>query len=162
MLGHLRRATRCSGRRIADPEASKGPPGGAAGLGLLDIETALDGAKRLAEVAAGDRERRAGRAATRCTSARPTGPALARPLLELGGRPDGAVSADGRIMGCYLHGLFAADGFRHAFLSRLRRRGRSPGSLTRRRSRPTLDALADHLEAALDLDGLLELARSGE
>ena len=53
---------------------------------------------------------------------RTSGPALARPMLDLAGRPDGAVSADGRIMGCYVHGLFAADGFRHAFLARLRAR----------------------------------------
>ena len=32
---------------------------------------------------------------------------------------DGAVTKDGRIFGTYLHGLFAADGFRRAFLDRL-------------------------------------------
>ena len=32
-------------------------------------------------------------------------------------RARGAVSVDGRVMGCYLHGLFAADGFRRAFLT---------------------------------------------
>ena len=45
-----------------------------------------------------------------------------RPMLDLGGRPDGAVSADGRIMGSYLHGIFAGDDFRHAFLNALRTR----------------------------------------
>ena len=47
------------------------------------------------------------------------GPDLARPMLSLDGGPDGAVSADGRVAGCYLHGLFASDSFRHAFLARL-------------------------------------------
>ena len=48
---------------------------------------------------------------------RTSGPALARPMLDLDGRPDGAVSPDGRIMGCYVHGLFADDDFRPAFLA---------------------------------------------
>ena len=41
-------------------------------------------------------------------------------MLDLGGRPDGATSADGRVMGCYLHGIFASDDFRRAFLKRLK------------------------------------------
>ena len=80
-------------------------------------------------------------------------------MLDLDGRPDGAVSPDGRIMGCYVHGLFAADGFRHAFLARLRERTPS-GLAFEQQIEATLDALADHLEAHVDLDGLLALARS--
>ena len=61
-------------------------------------------------------------------------------------------------MGTYLHGLFAADGFRRAFLAALgapvrRSRSYEAGIET------TLDALAAHLEAHLDLDALLALAR---
>ncbi|MGH6916686.1 MAG: cobyric acid synthase, partial [Geminicoccaceae bacterium] len=87
------------------------------------------------------------------------GPAHARPMLVLDGRPDGAVSADGRIMGCYVHGLFAADGFRHAFLARLKARAPS-GLAFEQQIEATLDALADHLEVHADLDGLLALAGS--
>ena len=80
-------------------------------------------------------------------------------MLELQGRPDGAVSADGRIMGCYVHGLFAADGFRHAFLSRLR--AREPSGLAfEQQIEATLDGLAGHLEAHVDLEGVLAIARS--
>ena len=79
-------------------------------------------------------------------------------MLEIDGRPDGAVSADGRVMGCYLHGLFAADGFRHAFLRRLRSRDLS-GINFEAQLDATLDALAAHLEQHLDLDRILELAR---
>jgi adenosylcobyric acid synthase len=62
-------------------------------------------------------------------------------------------------MGCYVHGLFAADGFRHAFLARLK--ARAPSRLAfEQQIDATLDALADHLEAHVDLDGLLALARS--
>jgi adenosylcobyric acid synthase len=148
------------GRRIADPVGIEGPPAEAAGLGLLDLATTLQSAKRLAEVsgrevASGERlqgyEMHVGET---------TGPALARPMLELAGRPDGAVSEDGRIMGCYVHGLFAADGFRHAFLARLRERAVS-GVAYETQIEASLDALADHLEASLDTDGLLALARAG-
>jgi adenosylcobyric acid synthase len=63
-------------------------------------------------------------------------------------------------MGCYVHGLFAADGFRHAFLARLRERAVS-GVAYETQIEASLDALADHLEASLDTDGLLALARAG-
>jgi adenosylcobyric acid synthase len=148
------------GQRIADPEGVEGRPGEAAGLGLLELETVLAGDKRLVlvegvEVASGEKirgyEMHIGRSA---------GPGLARPMLKLGGRPDGAVSADGRIMGCYVHGLFAADGFRHVFLARLRERVNS-GVVYEAEVEATLDALAEHLEASVDVAGLLELARRG-
>lgn len=60
-------------------------------------------------------------------------------------------------MGTYLHGLFAADGFRRAFLARL-------GAPARRRVHyeatvdAALDAIADLLESEIDLDRLLDLA----
>ena len=78
-------------------------------------------------------------------------------MLVLGGAPDGAVSADGRVRGCYLHGLFAADGFRHAFLDRLRRREAS-GLADEAEMEAALDELAGHLERHLDLDRLREAA----
>jgi adenosylcobyric acid synthase len=85
------------------------------------------------------------------------GPGLARPMLRLGDRTEGAVSADGRVAGCYLHGLFADDPFRRAFLSRL---GAAPSAFAYQPAIDnTLDRLADHLEASLDLDRLLAAAR---
>ena len=50
---------------------------------------------------------------------RTDGPDRARPFAEVGGRPEGAVSPDGRVMGSYLHGMFTADAFRAAWLSGL-------------------------------------------
>ena len=148
------------GRRIADPEGVEGPPGEAAGLGLLELETVLGGDKRLAlvegvEVLSGKKIR-----GYEMHLGRTAGPGLARPMLELGGRAEGAVSASGRVMGCYVHGLFAADGFRHAFLGRLRARAVS-GVAYEAEIEAALDGLAAHLEASLDLDGLLALARAG-
>jgi adenosylcobyric acid synthase len=148
------------GRRIADPDGAEGRPGEAAGLGLLEVETVLGGDKRLGEVegievSSGEKiqgyEMHIGRSA---------GPGLARPMLELAGRPDGAVSANGRITGCYVHGLFAADGFRHVFLARLRERAGS-GVAYETEVEAALDALAEHLEASVDVAGLLQLARRG-
>ena len=86
-----------------------------------------------------------------------TGPGLARPMLDLAGRPDGAVSADGNVAGCYLHGLFASDPFRHAFLARL---GCTDGGVAYEAMiERVLDGLADHLERSLDLASLLAAAR---
>jgi adenosylcobyric acid synthase len=124
---------------------------------MLDLDTVLTGEKQLHEVRGRDVASGEQVHGYEMHLGRSSGPALARPMLELAGRPDGAVSADGRIMGCYVHGLFAADGFRHAFLARLKNRARS-GLCFERQIDATLDRLADHLEAHLDLDGLLRLA----
>jgi adenosylcobyric acid synthase len=144
------------GRQIADPEGQEGTPGDMPGLGLLDVATVLGGDKQL--VAAGGREI-AGGAEVRGYEMHlglTEGPGSARPMLDLGGRPDGAVSTDGRVAGCYLHGLFACDAFRHAFLARL---GGCGSAAYEARIESVLDALADHLERHLDLAALLAAAR---
>jgi adenosylcobyric acid synthase len=149
------------GRRIADPEGIEGPPGEAEGLGLLDLETVLGGDKTLVEAEGVEVESGEPVRGYEMHVGVTGGPALERPLLALAGRPQsagGAVSADGRVLGCYLHGLFAADGFRHAFLSRLKLRAVS-GLAYEAEVERTLDALADHLAAHLDLDRLLAAAR---
>jgi adenosylcobyric acid synthase len=68
---------------------------------------------------------------------------------------DGAGSADGRIWGCYLHGLFANEAFRRAWLSSLGWRGAAAAASLSLSAR--FDALADHIESALDIDRLLEI-----
>ncbi|MHA1154231.1 MAG: cobyric acid synthase [Alphaproteobacteria bacterium] len=167
IASHLRRGGQllglCGGYQmlggaVCDPRGIEGKPGEADGLGLLEIETELSGDKTLSEVegkeiASGEPVR-----GYEMHVGATTGADLARPMLELSGRPEGAVSADGRVMGCYLHGLFAADGFRHAFLSRLRNRATS-GLAYEAEIERTLDRLAEHLEAHLDLDALLAAAR---
>jgi adenosylcobyric acid synthase len=81
----------------------------------------------------------------------------ARPLLEIGGRPEGAMSADGLVSGTYLHGLFAADGFRRVFLSKL---GARASHSYETGVEAALDGLAAHLAAHLDLEAILAIARA--
>jgi len=146
------------GKRLSDPMGIEGPAGDTPGLGWLDIETEISGDKALREVTA--RELTTGESVTgyEMHMGVTTGPGLARPMADIAGRVDGAVDETGRVMGCYLHGLFAADGFRHAFLNRLRD-GRIGGSSYDASVERVLDRLADHMEAHLDIDALLQAAR---
>ncbi len=145
------------GRIVADPDGVEGPAGSVPGLGLLDVDTVLTGDKRLAAVSGHDAdgvpvcgyEMHMGRTA---------GPDAARPVLRLAdGRAEGATSADGRVQGTYLHGLFGDDAQRAAWL---RRWGAAPsGHRHAAAVEAALDGLAAHLEAAMDLERLLSLAR---
>ncbi len=147
------------GRTIGDPAGLEGAPGEAPGLGLLDLRTTLLAEKsvRLAQ----GREVLSGLpvAGYEIHLGRTDGPDAARPLLEVEGRPEGARSADGRVAGCYLHGIFASDGFRSAFLERLRS-GAASALAYEARIEATLDELAAHLERHLAMDRLLAIAQS--
>jgi len=147
------------GQRVADPHGVEGAPGETPGLGLLDVETVLAPAKTVGLAAGTDR--RSGEAVRgyEIHAGETRGPDTARPMLALdGGRPDGAVSPDGRVMGGYLHGLYAADGFRRAFLAAIRD-GTFAARAWEAEVEAALDALADRVAAAVDLDRLLALAR---
>ncbi len=145
------------GRTIADPQGVEGCRATAPGLGLLDVDTVLGAAKRLRSVQGVEVATGAPVAGYEMHLGETAGPGLARPMLRLAGRNDGAVSADGLVAGCYLHGLFANDAFRRRFLARL---GAACGDFAyEHRVEATLDALADHLERHLDLSALLAAAR---
>ncbi|MEK9753979.1 MAG: cobyric acid synthase [Rhodospirillaceae bacterium] len=146
------------GRTVADPDGIEGPPGEVAGLGLLDVTTVIGGDKSL--VAVSGRALPGGEAVAgyEMHMGRTLGPDTGRPWLELeGGRSDGAQSADGRVMASYVHGVFAADEFRGAFLARLRT-GRSSDVAYEALVEATLDKLAAHLEAHIDIEALLAAA----
>jgi adenosylcobyric acid synthase len=149
------------GRRIVDPRGIEGP-GEAAGLGLLEVETELTPAKILAEADGTELATGAAVRGYEMHVGETRGPGTARPMLRLAdGRADGAVSSDGLVAGCYLHGIFASDGFRRRFVARL---GGAPDpSLDFAAQIETaLDALAAHLERHLDVDLLLAIARRQE
>lgn len=146
------------GMRIADPLGLEGAPGEAAGLGLLDVETVLTAAKALRPVrgqALGARfdgyEMHMGET---------SGPGTQHPFATFDdGRSDGAVSATGRVMGSYVHGLLADPAQRAALLARL---GVEAGGVDYRASvDAALDEIAAALETHLDIDGLVALAMEG-
>ena len=143
------------GKRLADPNGIEGEPGETAGLGLLAIETTLAGAKTLIQTQGTDLA--SGEAVRGYHMHVGVSSVDAAPLRHLDAGPDGAVSADGCVRGCYLHGLFADDGFRHAFLDSLKRREASSVAYEAVIDE-TLDALAAHMEGHLAVDRLLEVA----
>jgi adenosylcobyric acid synthase len=144
------------GSRIADPQGIEGPPAIVDALGLLDIETVLQGDKVLVETSGtttcGDVPFKGYEMHIGKTTGSPA------PLLTLAdGRPDGGVSPDGRIAGCYIHGLFSEDRQRRHWLQRI---GASTSMLDYEAGiDTTLDELAEHLERHVDCDALLALAR---
>lgn len=144
------------GTQVSDPEGIEGPAGTTPGLGLLDITTTMTPDKRLTRTTAVHAASNLPIDAYEIHIGRSEGPDRARPFALIDGAPEGATSADGRVMGSYLHGMFAGDAFRAAFLTSLglpashRDHGAEVES--------TLDALAAHLEAHLDVAGLLSLA----
>ena len=165
LAAHVRRGGRvlgvCGGfqmlgRSIADPLGVEGPPGQAPGLGLLEVTTTLTDDKVLTpttgRLAAGGRfegyEIHVGRT---------DGPDLARPLLiRDDGTPDGAISADGRVMGAYVHGLFGLGGARTALLAPLG--AISDGVDESARVDAALDEIALALEQAFDIERLAAIA----
>ena len=144
------------GGEIADPEGIEGKPGSVPGLGLLDLTTVMTADKRVTETealhpASGTRVK-----GYEIHLGRTEGPDRARPMFTVNGQPEGALRADGRVMGSYLHGMFTEDAFRRAFLASL---GATPGNASYDQTvEETLDALADHLAAHVDCEGLLRLA----
>lgn len=167
ILAHVRRGGRvlglCGGyqmlgRSVADPSGIEGPPGTSPGLGLLDVETVLGGDKVLRPAAGHTVADATPFAGYEMHLGETRGPDRARPFLTFAdGTQDGAVSVDGRVFGCYVHGLFADDRQRAAWLGRL---GAEPASLNYEAEvEHVLDSLAAHLEHHLDLDRMLALAR---
>ena len=83
-----------------------------------------------------------------------------RPMIDLDGRLDGAISKQGNIRGCYLHGLFGSDAYRKALLKQLGFVAKG-NVIYKNVLESALDELAEQMEAHLDVDELLNLAASG-
>ncbi len=106
------------GKRIFDPNGIEGRPRAVEGLGLLDVETEFDTEKTLAAVEGNLSRSGAAFEGYEMHVGETSGPDIVRPLVTFAnGRADGATSPDGRVAGCYVHGLFASDDARAAFLS---------------------------------------------
>lgn len=144
------------GVEIHDPDGIEGPAGIHKGLGLLDVVTIMHPEKRLAEVSGHHIGTGTAITGYEIHIGKTEGADCDRAWLEIDGRREGAASLDGRIQGCYIHGLFSADGFRAAYLAQL---GAASAIFNYDAEiDQVLDALADHIEAHLDLDQLLSLA----
>ena len=146
------------GRSIADPLGIEGSVPAIAGLGLLDVETRLGPEKALRRVS--------GQAlghpfeGYEMHMGETTGSGTDKPFAHLDhGRADGAISADGRVLGTYCHGLLGGPGLRGEILARI---GVASNPFDHAALVETaLDDLAGGLEAHLDIDGLLALAQTG-
>lgn len=144
------------GQTIDDPEGLEGPPGQVAGLGLLNVETRMARDKTLTRVTGRHVPTDAQIDGYEIHIGRTQGRDCDRPFADLSGVPDGARSRDGRIVGTYLHGLFANDTFRRQWLAQL---GQSSAAVSYAQTiEDTLDTLAAHMERHLDVTGLLACA----
>jgi len=144
------------GRTIADPDGIEGASGLVHGLGLLDVDTILTGEKILQPVSGLLTDSGARFVGYEIHVGRTTGDGLERPYLTIENRPDGAISADGRVMGTYVHGLFAAGTARAAILGKLGAASHSVdhGTLID----GLLDDIAKELERVLDIKTLAAIA----
>lgn len=96
------------GQRVSDPHGVEGSAGESQGLGLLELSTTMGLEKQLRQVAGvcifdGSGARVEGYEIHMGAS---EGAALAAPAFRIGDRSEGACSADGQVMGTYLHGVF--------------------------------------------------------
>jgi adenosylcobyric acid synthase len=145
------------GRTIADPEGIEGPAATVEGLGLLDIATVMSADKSTRLVQGIHCATRTAIEGYEIHLGRSEGPDGARPVVTIDGRADGASSADGRVQGTYVHGLFTGDAFRTAWLAQF---GIASSLAYMIEIESALEALADHLEAHLDIAAMLAIARS--
>jgi adenosylcobyric acid synthase len=96
------------GASVDDPDGVEGAAGASAGLGWFDMRTTLTGEKRLAQVSGECAFADAGVTGYEIHMGVSTGPALQQPAFIIDGRGEGARSADGALLGSYLHGIFDA------------------------------------------------------
>jgi adenosylcobyric acid synthase len=145
------------GKEILDPYGFDGAAGRAEGLGLLDVVTTMTADK--STTAAHGVHCASGTAVSgyEIHLGRIDGADCARPVLSIDGKPEGASSADGRVQGTHVHGLFTSDTFRRAWLKNF---DKVSALAYEQKVEAAIDALADHLEAHLDVDSLLAIARS--
>ena len=164
LQAHIRRGGRvlgiCGGyqmlgREIRDDDGIEGVPSRVAGLGHLDVVTEMKPHKRL--TLSNARHIESGEPVTgyEIHIGETDGPDRDRAWLTLDGRGEGAQSQNGLVQGCYIHGLFAADGFRAEYLRSFGIRSEAHYDQS---VEDALDALAQHMETHLDVDMVAELA----
>lgn len=150
------------GRAIADPHGLEGPAGQSAGLGLLEIDTVLEPEKQLRNVSGRLHLDQAPVGGYEIHAGISSGAGLERPAVMLDdGRADGARSADGQVMGTYLHGLFESPEASAAILRWAGLQQVQAVDYQALRERD-IDRLADEVDAHLDTRLLAKLCGVGE
>ena len=142
---------------VRDPDGIEGNVTEAEGLGLLDVETVMEPEKTVRNVTAHSVHFDLPLEGYEIHLGRTTGPDSLRPSAVINGIEDGAMSADGKVLGTYMHGLFGADAFRGSFLESLGIKG--GGIDYRAEVERALDEVAAELETHLDCDAIFGLAR---
>ncbi len=153
------------GQAIADPQRVESEQERMDGLGLLPIHTTFEAEKATHQATArlrpGGPGWLAGLAGQVLTGyeihmGRTPSPAPWLEIVQRGGEAvqaaDGAAAPDGRVWGCYLHGLFENDVFRRAWLGSLGWAGAAAAAADA--PGDPFDRLADAVERALDLPKL--------
>jgi adenosylcobyric acid synthase len=148
------------GRTISDPLGVEGVSGTIAGLGLLSVDTIMHPDKVVRAVSAQHTRSGLPLQAYEIHIGETSGPDTARAPFTVDGKPEGAMSADGRVTGTYLHGLLSADEFRGAFLSALTGGAHFSDLKYEDTVDETLDALAEHLRDHLDTERILAIAQA--
>jgi adenosylcobyric acid synthase len=145
------------GKKISDPDGIEGASGIVEGLGLLDVETVLTPEKSTVAMSGTHIASGASVSGYEIHIGRTSGSDCDRPMMQVrDGHPDGAMSADGRVCGTYVHGLFTDDSFRVAYLKAF---GASSGLAYDQSIDRILDGLAVHLEETMDVEAILKTAR---
>lgn len=126
------------------------------GLGLLDVTTVMEPEKKPRRFSSKTPDGIDVRG-YEIQTGRTTGQDCGRPMLRLDGVPKGAVSENGRVQGCCIHGLFANDSYRTCFLSSFTE-GRRSDLRYDETVEGTLNELADLVENHLDISALSAIA----
>ncbi len=147
------------GKIISDPYGIEGDKGSTKGLGLLNVTTELDTHKQLRVEQAVDTQFDLPLCGYHMHMGKTEGPDCATGFAVVNGVAEGAKSLDGLVSGTYLHGIFALDDFRNKFLSHVVSSELKAFNYQQQIDR-VLNDLASHLEQHLDLDELLEMART--
>jgi adenosylcobyric acid synthase len=144
------------GTRIDDPQGVEGPAGSADALGFLDLHTVLQRQKQLRNVS-GHLVLGPAFSGYEIHMGASQGKALERPAASIQGRAEGAMSADGRILATYVHGLFDAPAACAALLEWAGMKGAQGVDLDALRE-ASLERLADCVEQKLETGALRTLA----